>query len=96
MKSKRTYVATFDAQAWIRDYATSVDPEGPTTWDCTDFVRAMGLEGEVIEACLEEGHWLDRDDQLLGDPAIPEWAREWYGPSTVTVEMNEEEEGENS
>ena len=57
--------ATFTPQAWVRDYAIDVDPEGPTEW-VTEF---EGLTHEQAEAILETGH--DNFDLLKEDPAAP-------------------------
>jgi len=94
-KPCRRYRATFDPQAWINDYAVSVDPEGETAWDCTAFVtsppdRLDGFgEAAVLAAIEADGYFLDRDDVLKDDPAAPEWVREWAGPFTITVEVEE-------
>jgi len=71
--------ATFTPQAWVRDYAIDVDPEGPTEW-VTEF---EGLTHEQAEAILETGH--DNFDLLKEDPAAPMWVREWSGPFEIHV-----------
>lgn len=77
--------ATFDAQAWVNDYALSVGPLGDATWDCTSHFRRHFGEKELQEI-QEVGAFIDEDDVLLDDPAAPEWIREWNGPFTITVE----------
>lgn len=84
------YVATFEPQAWINDYAVAVDAEGETAWDCTDYLRQEeGLEAEVRAAIAEEGYWLDQDDVFAADPAAPAWVRDWHGPFTITIVYEE-------
>lgn len=82
------FTARFSPQAWVRDYAIEVDPEGDTEWDVTaEFAtlpsdyRAMLLE--EIDRTDDEA--LDRDDALKGDPNAPEWVREWRGPFDIYV-----------
>lgn len=85
------YVATFDPQAWMNDYALSVDPEGDTDWDCTEAVREfVGADGGLMKPfrLMNYGDdYLDNDDILKSDPAAPEWVREWSGPFTITVRV---------
>jgi hypothetical protein len=81
------YKAHFDPQAWINDYATTVDAEGEQTWDCTAFIEADAeLKAEVDKAIENEGYFLDCDDVLMGDEAAPQWVKDWQGPFTITVE----------
>ena len=81
------YTAHFDPQAWINDYATTVDAQGEQTWDCTAFIEAdPALKAEVDEAIADEGHFLDTDDVLMGDEAAPQWVKDWSGPFTITVQ----------
>ncbi len=77
------YQAHFDPQAWVNDYAVSVDPEGEQTWDCTAFAS-----DDTDYTARVLGNWdgLDRDDVFIGDPAAPEWVRNWHGPFTITIE----------
>jgi hypothetical protein len=84
------YIATFQPQAWQNDYAIPVDPEGTTSWDCTAFVgepaNADYFDTETRQEIYEEiGGWVDKDDVLKGDPAAPQWIRDWQGPFTITV-----------
>jgi hypothetical protein len=83
-----SYVATFTPQAWIKDYAVQVDPEGPTTWDCTKFVGELDpfTQDGINESIGEEGHWLDSFDLLKGDEAAPQWVKDWQGPFTIVVQ----------
>lgn len=76
------YIATFRPQAWIRDNAVEVDPDGETQWDCTEFIAAASPEWR--EATLSRGK--DYDDILREDPAAPEWVRNWRGPFDTWVE----------
>lgn len=70
------YEAEFSPQAWVNDYAMSVDPQGPTAWDATEFVQQAAPEW--VRRTLERGN--DHDDILRTDPNAPEWVREWSGP----------------
>lgn len=84
------YKAHFEPQVWLNDYAMTVDAQGEQTWDCTVFIEADAeLKAEVDEAIADEGHFLDRDDVLMGDEAAPQWVRDWSGPFTITVEKSD-------
>jgi hypothetical protein len=72
-------IATFTPQAWVRDNAIEVDPEGPTEW----ITQFEDLSTEQAEKILECGH--DLDDLLKEDPAAPEWVREYRGPFEIHV-----------
>ena len=81
------YFAEFTPEAWINDYAIAVDPEGDTVWDCTAFAienQDYLLRMEEEDSDPEDGV-LDIDDVFKGDPAAPEWIREWQGPFTIRV-----------
>jgi hypothetical protein len=75
------YIADFSPEAWIRDQAIPVDPEGPTEWE-THF---DGLTDEAKNRILSHEDGLDNDDLLKDDPAAPEWVREWRGPFSIHV-----------
>ena len=83
------YIARFQPEAWLNDYAIAVDPDGPTEWNCTAFVtpdvRAY-LDGCVKrrDDDLTSGV-LDDDDVFIDDPAAPEWVRRWRGPFTIQL-----------
>lgn len=70
------YEAEFQPQAWINNNAITVDAEGSTTWDATEFVLAA--DPKWVAETLERGS--DHDDILRTDPNAPEWVREWSGP----------------
>ena len=53
------YIATFTPQAWVRDNAIEVDPEGPTQWNCTE--ELLKLKPEAREQIIRLG----RDRALL-------------------------------
>lgn len=82
------YRAEFRPQAWIRDNAVEVDPEGETEWDATEFVLAQSPQWR--EATLDRGK--DYDDILRDDTNAPEWVREWRGPFDTYLEEAEESE----
>lgn len=76
------YRATFRPQAWVRDNAIEVDPEGETSWDCSAFIAEIVAEpgtggAEWLLRTLEHG---DRDDILRTDPNAPAWVAGWRGP----------------
>ena len=85
--STTTFVARFGPEAWINDNAVPVDPEGPTTWNCTRSVLddPAYWEGEAAF----QGNWasevIDRSDVLKDDPDAPQWVRDYGGPCTITV-----------
>lgn len=73
------FEAEFCPEAWQGDNAVTVDPQGPTTWDCSAFVEANRAYFDQ----LPDG--LDVDDLLKDDPAAPEWVRKWSGPFSIHV-----------
>lgn len=73
------FIATFTPQAWVNDYAMTVDPEGPTEWE-TVF---DGLTDEQREEILYGGH--DAFDLLKSDPDAPVWVRDWSGPFEIHI-----------
>lgn len=81
-------IATFDPQVWLNDHALSVDPQGETKWDCTNYVQELKLTDKVEKFIEKEGYWLDCDDVLKEDANAPEWIREWTGPFSITVELH--------
>lgn len=62
------YTASFTPEAWVRDNAIEVDPEGETEWDCTAFVVSgtvgSGDRKETIVEYLNELDARDRVDDL--------------------------------
>lgn len=68
-------VARFVPQAWVRDYAVEVDPYGPTTWDVTDQIVAMG---EYAALALVDDQYAT--DDLRNHPNAPQWVKDWTGP----------------
>jgi hypothetical protein len=77
------YQAEFSPQAWVRDNAISVDPEGETTWDATEFVTMLD-DPAWLTRTIEHG---DRDDVLRTDSNAPAWIREWSGPFDTYLEI---------
>jgi hypothetical protein len=68
-------------QAWQNDFAVEVDAEGPTVWDVTDEVLAMGKEN-----ALKLGDDRHLSDNLRFSPTAPKWIQDWSGPFYVRVE----------
>lgn len=74
--------ATFQAQAWVNDYAIDVDPEGPTSWQVSErYLQELRAGGG--ERVLEDNTY--ESDELRHDPAAPEWIRNWHGPFYIEV-----------
>jgi len=99
--SARRYVAEFTPEAWVKDQAIEVDPEGPQEWDCTAYAQtgvAFSGAGErtllayLADVAERRGESLtdgwgvtDNDDLFKHDPAAPEWVRTWRGPFTIRI-----------
>lgn len=79
--SERRIIAEFVPQAWINDCAVQVDPEGPTTFDVTDEVVAMG---ESVAITLRDDQ--HETDTLRFAAAAPDWIREWHGPFYIRIQ----------
>jgi hypothetical protein len=74
-------IAEFVPQAWVNNYAINVDPEGPTTWDVTDYI----LENYSKERALALKDDDYPTDDLRNHASAPEWVRDWSGPFYVQV-----------
>lgn len=74
-------IATFRPQAWVNDYAVDVDPEGPTMFDVTAHVVALGRERALQ---IKDGDY--SSDGLRELATAPAWVRDWSGPFSVSVE----------
>ncbi|HWG00831.1 MAG TPA: hypothetical protein VG164_03140 [Trebonia sp.] len=87
--SGQRLTAHFTPEAWQRDQAIEVDPQGPQEWDCTGFAR---LYPGYVQQLAENGDLTrgvtDNDDLFHGDPAAPAWVRAWSGPFTITIRQN--------
>jgi hypothetical protein len=77
------FYATFHPQAWFNDWAVDADPEGPITWDVTDYL--MQLSPEKRDAALEPDTY--DSDYLRLTPNAPQWVKEWQGPFYVSVKQ---------
>jgi transcriptional regulator with XRE-family HTH domain len=84
------YEARFQPEAWVNGQAIQVDPEGPTSWDCTEL--ADGLTAYLAGCARRQGEAfddgfgvVDNDDLFKTDPAAPEWVRAWSGPFTIRI-----------
>lgn len=78
--SQPTVSLRFRPQAWVNDYAISVDPEHPDTWDVP---LAM-----LLERFSTEQDWNDRDndrDDMRFEGTAPRWIRDWPGPFEVEL-----------
>lgn len=74
-------IATFTPQAWVRDTAMEVDPEGDITWIVDPDEMEPGME-------VSDSH---ESDQLRSSRHAPAWVRDWSGPFYITVEIDGEE-----
>lgn len=80
------YIASFQPQAWMNDYAIGVDPEGEIDWDATAFIKTLSAEKQAeIAKATRDDSWMDDDDALMRDPRRPRWIKDWHGPFTITV-----------
>jgi len=78
---KKRITAKFRPQGWVNDDAIDLDPEGPTDFDVTDVVLAMGKDKALK---LEDNSC--ETDVLRELPNAPKWIRDWSGPFVVEVE----------
>lgn len=78
-----TYVARFQPEVWVNDYAMTVSIERPDSWDATEFCEEA--DREWLTRTLERG--CDHDDILRLDPNAPEWVRNWPGPFETYLEV---------
>ena len=62
--------ADFRPEAWIRDQAVAVDPEGETAWEVTPAALRVRARDQ---------------DHVRDDPAAPDWIRTWSGPFTIEI-----------
>lgn len=79
----RRIIATFIPQAWVNDYAVTVDPQGATTFDVTETILRIG-EARA-RALRDDQH---ETDELRTHAAAPQWVRDWHGPFAVNVEQS--------
>jgi hypothetical protein len=69
----------FTAQAWIDDYAVTVDPQGPTTFR-VPIADAQGADGRWLESHS------DQSDVLRTHRSAPQWVQDWTGPFEIELE----------
>lgn len=83
MPEAKTIIAKFHPQAWQKDYAIAVDPEGETEWDVTGIIVGMGKHKalELMDDSYETDHLRNADN-------APAWVRDWPGPFYVEVERS--------
>lgn len=85
------YLAHFTPQAWLRDVAIEVDPEGDPEWDATRFIEENRLQANLFGAdwrdrnLVDQGPVIDCDDVLARDPDAPDWVMGWRGPFCIAV-----------
>jgi hypothetical protein len=84
--------ATFDPQVWVNDYAMSVDPLGPTEWDCTQYAteNAAYIKALRDDPYCRPGDLLDANDVFINDPNAPDWVQEWPGPFSIWLTEEKE------
>lgn len=67
----------FDPQAWVNDYAMSIDPEGPTEWEVSEAgLREINSYNDPADALAYETWFLVCDN-------APQWVKEHRGPFYV-------------
>lgn len=76
------YIATFTPQAWINDYAVTVDAEGETTWDVTEHLNTLSPADR--QAVMKPN--TDASDTLREIETAPAWIRNWSGPFMIEVQ----------
>lgn len=75
----RRILAEFVPQAWINDEAVAIDPLGPTTFDVTAEIVAMGRDAAL--------KLRDDTDALRHAATCPPWIKAWTGPFIIHVEQ---------
>lgn len=75
---------TFFPQAWVRDTAMQVDPQGPDTWTMT--LLEMEETTGVSDPEELDDHPYQRDDLRLSKNA-PDWVKNWSGPFEIEWEL---------
>ncbi len=66
-------VATFRPEAWVRDYAMEVDPQGETQW--------------TVDADEFDNRQPDLDF-LQQSRNAPDWVKDWGGPFEITIAIS--------
>jgi len=74
-------IALFTPQAWMRNVATDVDPEGPVEIDVTDHI--LSLPRETAFALKDHSEAMD---DLRDIPSAPQWIQNWHGPFEIHAE----------
>lgn len=62
----------FHPQAWINDYAVSVDPDGETDFDAGDVPETVG--DDTYES-----------DDYRTHANSPQWVKDWSGPFYIEI-----------
>ena len=86
--SQRLLTARFTPEAWVRDNAVEVDPEGDVEWDVTEMFYSLPADFRIVSEVAAMGDHddvLDNDDVLKDDPNAPAWIRNWHGPFSIHV-----------
>lgn len=78
----RRIIAEFLPQAWMNDVAVPIDPQGPTTFDVTREILAMGKA-----AALKLRDDTNPTDALREADTCPQWIKKWTGPFVIHVEQ---------
>jgi hypothetical protein len=71
---------TFVPQAWIRDNAVSVDPEGPTRW-FIPMAEVTQLTGVTDMNKMDDDPFAR--DELRRSRHAPQWIKDWSGPFEI-------------
>lgn len=86
--TQQYFTARFQPEAWVNDVAVDIDPSGEQEWTVSD-AHVADAARIVFDGTWDRG--LDRDDELIDDPAAPAWIREHDGPFTITVRPTSDE-----
>lgn len=73
--------AEFSPEAWINDYAVSVDPAGETTWKIDAAEAAQCFQNTATPGT----DVIANRDALREHPNAPQWVKEWSGPFEIRL-----------
>jgi hypothetical protein len=73
----------------VRDCAIEVDAEGPTMWDCTEYLDSLTSEARAPVMIEGTSHGGYASDRLREADTAPSWVKEWGGPFEIRLEEME-------
>lgn len=86
--------ATFTPEAWVNNQAIEVDAEGPVSWDATSYAATKPEYLQRFITAFDgdlNGEILDNDDVFKHDPDAPKWIRNWTGPFSIWLRVEDSE-----